>query len=45
VEFSGTPVKVEGHAPNFGEHTEEVLMNACGYSWEEIEKLKDEEVI
>lgn len=45
VEFSRTPVKVKGHAPNFGEHTEEVLMNICGYGWEEIEKLKDEEVI
>lgn len=45
VEFSETPVKVNGHAPNFGEHTEEVLMNLCGYSWEGIEKLKKEEVI
>jgi crotonobetainyl-CoA:carnitine CoA-transferase CaiB-like acyl-CoA transferase len=45
VEFSKTPVKVNGHAPNFGEHTEEVLLNLCGYNWEEIEKLKNEEVI
>ena len=45
VEFSGTPLKVKGHAPNFGEHTEEVLMNRCGCSWEEIEQLKNEEVI
>jgi crotonobetainyl-CoA:carnitine CoA-transferase CaiB-like acyl-CoA transferase len=45
VEFSKTPVKVKGHAPNFGEHTEDVLMNLCGCDWEEIEKLKNEEVI
>jgi crotonobetainyl-CoA:carnitine CoA-transferase CaiB-like acyl-CoA transferase len=45
IEFSGTPVRVVGHAPNFGEHTEDVLLNVCGYNWEEIEKLKDEEVI
>jgi crotonobetainyl-CoA:carnitine CoA-transferase CaiB-like acyl-CoA transferase len=45
VGFSGTPIKVNGHAPNFGEHTEEVLMNRCGYNWEEIEQLKNEEVI
>jgi crotonobetainyl-CoA:carnitine CoA-transferase CaiB-like acyl-CoA transferase len=45
VEFSATPVKVNGHAPNFGEHTEDVLVNTCNYSWEEIEKLKNEEVI
>lgn len=45
VEFSGTSVRVKGYAPNFGEHTEEVLLNICGCSWEEIEKLKDEEII
>jgi crotonobetainyl-CoA:carnitine CoA-transferase CaiB-like acyl-CoA transferase len=45
VEFSGTPVHVTGHAPSFGEHTEEILQNVCGYSWEEIEKLKDEKII
>jgi crotonobetainyl-CoA:carnitine CoA-transferase CaiB-like acyl-CoA transferase len=45
VEFSGTPVNVKGHAPHFGEHTEEVLIDLCGYSWEEIEQLKKEEII
>jgi crotonobetainyl-CoA:carnitine CoA-transferase CaiB-like acyl-CoA transferase len=45
VEFSETPVRVTGHAPHFGEHTEEVLLNLCGYRWEEIEKLKDEKII
>jgi crotonobetainyl-CoA:carnitine CoA-transferase CaiB-like acyl-CoA transferase len=45
VEFSATPAKVTGHAPSFGEHTEDVLVNTCNYSWEEIEKLKNEEVI
>jgi len=45
VEFSATPVKVKGHAPSFGEHTEDVLVNICNYSWGEIEKLKNEEVI
>ena len=45
VEFSETPAHTEGFAPSFGEHTEDVLLNVCGYSWEEIEKLKDEEVI
>jgi len=45
VSFSGTPVKVEGYAPQFGQHTEEVLLDICGYSWEQIAQLKDEEVI
>ncbi len=45
VSFSETPVKVGGCAPQFGQHTEEVLLELCGYSWEQIEELKNEEVI
>jgi crotonobetainyl-CoA:carnitine CoA-transferase CaiB-like acyl-CoA transferase len=45
VGFSGTPTDIEGRAPFFGEHTEEILLDVCGCTWEEIEKLKDEEVI
>ncbi len=45
VSFSETPVKVDGHAPQFGQHTEEVLLDVCGYTWEQIEELKNEEVI
>jgi crotonobetainyl-CoA:carnitine CoA-transferase CaiB-like acyl-CoA transferase len=43
--FSETPAKVRLNAPNFGQHTEEILMQVLGYGWEEIEKLKEEEVI
>ena len=32
-------------APEFGQHTEEVLQNILGYSWEDIIKLKDAGVI
>jgi crotonobetainyl-CoA:carnitine CoA-transferase CaiB-like acyl-CoA transferase len=45
VSFTGTPVKVEGYAPQFGQHTEEILLEVCGYNWEQIQELKDEEVI
>jgi crotonobetainyl-CoA:carnitine CoA-transferase CaiB-like acyl-CoA transferase len=45
VRFSGTPVKVDGYAPNFGQHTEEILLDVCGYDWDSIQQLKDEEVI
>jgi crotonobetainyl-CoA:carnitine CoA-transferase CaiB-like acyl-CoA transferase len=45
IKFSQTPADVNSSAPNFGQHTEEVLINTCGYSWEEIEKLKDDQVI
>lgn len=45
VKFSETPASIRECAPNFGQHTEEVLMSVLGYTWEDIEKLKDEEVI
>ncbi|MFQ5825790.1 MAG: CaiB/BaiF CoA transferase family protein [Dehalococcoidia bacterium] len=44
VKFSQTPGRV-GLVPEFGQHTEEVLLDICGYSWEEIAELKEQEVI
>jgi len=32
-------------APEFGEHTEQVLQEIGGYTWEEIAQLKEKEVI
>jgi len=45
MHFSQTPASVRMPAPEFGEHTEEVLQNILGYTWEEITRLKAEEVI
>jgi len=45
VSFSKTPSSVRLPAPVFGQHTEEILMDVGGYTWEEIEKLKDDKVI
>jgi CoA:oxalate CoA-transferase len=45
VSFSGTPITVDGYAPMFGQHTEEVLLDVLGYDWDKIAQLKDEEVI
>jgi crotonobetainyl-CoA:carnitine CoA-transferase CaiB-like acyl-CoA transferase len=45
LEFSETPPVVRAEAPHFGQHTEEVLIEVGGYSWEEITRLRDEEVI
>jgi crotonobetainyl-CoA:carnitine CoA-transferase CaiB-like acyl-CoA transferase len=38
--FSDSQVGVRGPAPELGQHTEEVLLEA-GYTWEEIEALRD----
>lgn len=40
VNLSATPGSIRSPAPEFGQHTEEVLLDA-GFSWEEIEKLRD----
>ena len=45
IHFSQTPESVRMPAPEFGEHTEDVLQNTLGLTWEELTKLKDEEVI
>lgn len=44
VKFNATPAEVKSHAPELGQHTEEVLLE-IGYSWEDISRLSDEEVI
>lgn len=43
--FSDTPATIRLPAPEFGQHTEEVLMELGEYTWEEIEKLRIDEVI
>lgn len=40
-----TPVPVRRVAPEFGQHTEEVLTELLGYGWDHVERLKDERVI
>jgi len=42
--LKGTPATIRSAAPEFGQHTEEVLQEA-GLTWEEIITLKDEGVI
>jgi len=44
IQFSETPARIRWAAPPLGAHTEEVLLEA-GYSWEDLEKLKEEGVI
>ena len=45
VSFSGSPVTIDGIAPQFGQHTEEILLDVCGFDWDQIQQLRDEEVI
>jgi len=43
-DFSETPASWRREAPEFGQHTEEILLE-MGYTWEDIARLKEEEVI
>ncbi len=45
IQFSKTPGKVRSAAPQFGEHTEEVLLEVAGYTWEDIARLKEQGTI
>ena len=42
---NATPPTIEATAPEFGQHTEQVLVDELGYSWERIAGLREEEVI
>jgi len=44
VKLSKTPGKVTKLAPELGQHTEEVLMEILDYTWDDLMKLRDEEV-
>jgi len=45
VGLSKTPGSVRIPAPELGQHTEEILIDLLGYTWDEIAALKDEEII
>ena len=44
-QFSKTPPTIRSVAPEFGQHTEEVLTELLGYSWDDITTFKDKKVI
>ena len=43
--MSETPFAYRDRAPELGQHTEEVLIDVCGYDWEDIARFRDEGVI
>jgi len=45
ITLSETPMSVRREAPEFGQHTEEILTELLDYTWDDIAKLKDGEVI
>ncbi|MDP6347939.1 MAG: CoA transferase [Dehalococcoidia bacterium] len=45
INFSRTPVSFSLPAPELGQHTEEVLTEVCGYTWEEAAQLRDDGII
>ncbi len=45
VRLSKTPGDPKGAAPEFGEHTERILTELLDYSWEDVARLREEDVI
>jgi crotonobetainyl-CoA:carnitine CoA-transferase CaiB-like acyl-CoA transferase len=45
VHLSDTPGQLRLPAPEFGQHTEEILTGLLGYTWDDVARLKDHEVI
>jgi crotonobetainyl-CoA:carnitine CoA-transferase CaiB-like acyl-CoA transferase len=45
IGLSDTPGSLRRPAPEFGQHTEEILTEVLGYSWEDVGRLRDGEVI
>ena len=45
VRLSKTPGDPKGAAPEFGEHTEMILTERLGYTWDDVAKLREQEVI
>jgi crotonobetainyl-CoA:carnitine CoA-transferase CaiB-like acyl-CoA transferase len=43
--LSRTPGEVTAEAPEFGQHTEEVLIELGGYTWDEITGLRNQQAI
>ena len=45
VRLGETPGGIRRQAPEFGEHTEEVLTGLLDYSWDQVTELRKAEVI
>ena len=45
IRLSETPGSIRTPAPEFGQHTEEILTEMLGYSWDDVGRLREQEVI
>ncbi|MBI4307967.1 MAG: CoA transferase [Chloroflexi bacterium] len=45
VQLSKTPARIPHWAPEFGQHTEEVLVDILGKSWEEVQSLREQSIV
>ena len=45
IGLSKTPGKVESLGPELGQHTEQILVETLGYSWDEVVALKEQGAI
>jgi crotonobetainyl-CoA:carnitine CoA-transferase CaiB-like acyl-CoA transferase len=45
VRLSDTPGEIRLPAPEFGQHTEEILTELLDYTWDDVARLRDGEVI
>ena len=41
VRLSETPGRVERLGPEIGQHTEEVLIDVCGYTWDDLTEMRE----
>ncbi|MDD5094588.1 MAG: CoA transferase [Dehalococcoidia bacterium] len=45
MKFSKCDIGPQREAPEFGQHTEEILTEMLGYSWDTVSKMKDAQII
>ena len=45
LKFSESEIKPRGAAPEMGQHTEQVLVDELGYSWDDVETLREDGAI
>ena len=43
--YSDTPLETRSSAPELGQHTEQILIDTLGYSWDDISRFQDEGAI